>query len=320
MHPAPFTSAGELSETQMPKMKCVSMERCSRKTATSAIAVKMDNHMLALKWHAHLNNLNHFQKKICLVKSVSLENLSRKTATHAYAQMMGHQHAAPWWHVFHPHIKKKEQHMNKSANLVKFSWMIVAHVIAHKMVSQQNALWWHALGNVITQREIIKGKSASLERCSRRTAICVAAVMMDTILHVPNFGAHLNRYLFKVMKTLRHVSLARLSRETATFANAQKMGCQQYVPWRAVSHGNGFKSEHHSQYMKAVLQGVAGNMIAILVTVAMMVIMLSAPSNPVKRKRIQRTLLSDRNGYSCSDISKTRHSLYLFIDTDSIVT
>jgi hypothetical protein len=72
--------------------------------------------------------------------------------------------------------------------------------------------------------------------------------------------------------------------------------------------------------MKAVLQGVAGNVIVTLVIVAMMVIMLSAPSSPVKRKRIQRTLLSNRNGYSCSDISKTRHSLYLFIDTDSIVT
>lgn len=72
--------------------------------------------------------------------------------------------------------------------------------------------------------------------------------------------------------------------------------------------------------MKAVLQGVAGNVVATLVTVAMMVIMLSAPSSPVKRKRIQRTLLSDRNGYSSNDINKTHHSLYLFIDTDSIVT
>lgn len=72
--------------------------------------------------------------------------------------------------------------------------------------------------------------------------------------------------------------------------------------------------------MKAVLQGVAGNVVATLVTVAMMVIMLSAPSSPVKRKRIQRTLLSDRNGYSSNDINKTRHSLYVFIDTDSIVT
>jgi hypothetical protein len=72
--------------------------------------------------------------------------------------------------------------------------------------------------------------------------------------------------------------------------------------------------------MKVVRQGVAGNVIATLVTVAMMVIMLSAPSSPVKRKGIQKTLLSDRNGYSCSDINKTCHTLHLFIYTDSIVT
>lgn len=72
--------------------------------------------------------------------------------------------------------------------------------------------------------------------------------------------------------------------------------------------------------MKAAFQGVAGNVVATLVTVAMMVIMPSAPSSPVKWKGTQRILLSDRNGYSCNDIKKTRHSLYLFINTDSIVT
>jgi hypothetical protein len=36
--------------------------------------------------------------------------------------------------------------------------------------------------------------------------------------------------IMQVMKTLRCVSLARLPRETATSANAQKIGCEQYVP------------------------------------------------------------------------------------------
>jgi hypothetical protein len=44
--------------------------------------------------------------------------------------------------------------------------------------------------------------------------------------------------------------------------------------------------------MMAVLQGAAGKMLATSVTVLMMVIMLSAPSSPVKRKRVQRTLLT----------------------------
>jgi hypothetical protein len=38
--------------------------------------------------------------------------------------------------------------------------------------------------------------------------------------------------------------------------------------------------------MKAVIQEAAGYVVAILVTVAMVVIMLSAPSSPVKRKKI----------------------------------
>jgi hypothetical protein len=72
--------------------------------------------------------------------------------------------------------------------------------------------------------------------------------------------------------------------------------------------------------MKAVFQGAAGKMLATLATVLMMVIMLSAPSSPVKRKRTQRTLLSDRNRCSCSDISKASHSSYLFTYTDNTVT
>jgi hypothetical protein len=42
-------------------------------------------------------------------------------------------------------------------------------------------------------------------------------------------ASYFHMLIMQVMKTLRHVSLARLSREIATFANARKMGCQQHV-------------------------------------------------------------------------------------------
>jgi hypothetical protein len=48
--------------------------------------------------------------------------------------------------------------------------------------------------------------------------------------------------------------------------------------------------------------------------------MLFAPLSPVKTKRIQRTLLSDRNRCFCSDISKASHSSYLFTYTYNTVT
>jgi hypothetical protein len=47
--------------------------------------------------------------------------------------------------------------------------------------------------------------------------------------------------------------------------------------------------------MKGVHLGVVGKMIATPVTVAMMVTLLSAPSSPVKRRRISTALSGNRN-------------------------